>query len=580
MSNSKRRKLDHDNDPLPIQDVIPEILSEINVEIGVRERLSQTLQARIDWADALKAVLEHGGKGISVSPEKVRALASDVLASGEVPSQALFAAPDFTPSGQPSQTSGYPQPQYQSREPYRRPPPRQKPHPSKGKPSFLYISGLAASDTNDTPYLLLRCPICLRTAFSSLQGLLNHARISHSIEWGTHDACIKACAVAEPDLDINSGLEVGSGPSGIRPGLQTIFERAVGVPSAVLESSTSRETVHDDESQHHSQPSIPSLIRTLGIHEETPALAPFLGKEAHRREIKVYDEDVHIIAFNSPSGPPKTSRPAWTMPFAPRHRPEPFSEVISISPPPGPTVLAGDSEMKIVDPLIIARVAISDRSLFLGSEPTPAGMFSTKWMIAVDNPSYTIPVSSILNSVKVTAICDANTVYLPSPECYEPPFVIFGLSSTPFLARVEEPQTAVVEHWVDLDLLKRSSVVLGEEQLVDVELDRLTELKPPSRTKVTFESRQLWNDPVRLPLENDTTSEANEQDEYSEDYRLLLDAAKRFPLIQQAKERAQSETHAPYKLVSSRAQFNNLITGRKQAIKASLLSFDLIVGTS
>jgi hypothetical protein len=78
------------------------------------------------------------------------------------------------------------------------------------------------------------------------------------------------------------------------------------------------------------------------------------------------------------------------------------------------------------------------------------------------------PVSSVLKYVKVTPICDdANAVYLPIAECYEPPLVILGFSNTPFLARVElvfndimrqthdgssyrEPQTAVVEHWVDV----------------------------------------------------------------------------------------------------------------------------------
>ena len=85
-----------------------------------------------------------------------------------------------------------------------------------------------------------------------------------------------------------------------------------------------------------------------------------------------------------------------------------------------------------------------------------------------DNGPQATPVSSVLKCVKVTPICDdANTVYLPVPECYDPPFAILGLSSTPFLARVElifngimkqahndssnrEPQTAAVEHWVDV----------------------------------------------------------------------------------------------------------------------------------
>ena len=66
MSSPKRRKLAHDNNLLPIQDALPDILEQINVEIDVRDRLSQTLQARIDWARTLKAVLEDEGSYFSI----------------------------------------------------------------------------------------------------------------------------------------------------------------------------------------------------------------------------------------------------------------------------------------------------------------------------------------------------------------------------------------------------------------------------------------------------------------------------------------------------------------------------------
>lgn len=293
-----------------------------------------------------------------------------------MPSHILFATPDSTHNACVSPASNPTQARLQPKEPCRRPPPRQKPLPSKGKPSFLFISALGTTNPTEASHLLLRCPVCSRTAFSSLQGLLNHARISHSIEWGSHDACIKACAVAEPNIDIESGIEVGIGPLGIRPGLQTIFERAVGIqsPAAVtIGPSKSGKFLHDDASQDA------PLTQTLGIHEETPDLAPFLGKEAHRREIKVYQEDVDIL--ESESADSLSIRPAWKMSFAPRHHPKTFSQInMNGSSPPELPVFEGESpalegvDMAIMSMLssrsrfhFSARIAISDRSLFVGS---------------------------------------------------------------------------------------------------------------------------------------------------------------------------------------------------------------------
>ena len=94
------------------------------------------------------------------------------------------------------------------------PAPRIKVSPSRtSKATFLFIpSANIAAACNVVPeseFLILKCPVCSRTTFTSLQGLLNHARISHVLEWGTHEECVQACATVDPDSTSKMALKLG-----------------------------------------------------------------------------------------------------------------------------------------------------------------------------------------------------------------------------------------------------------------------------------------------------------------------------------------------------------------------------------
>lgn len=172
-----------------------------------------------------------------------------------------------------------------------RPPPKPKPPTRNPNTTFLYIRSADLElphDENHIQTYLLRCPTCFRTTFTSLQGLLNHARISHSQDWGSHDECVRACAVADPGIDVDAGIEVGLGPVGILPGLRSLFQRAVGAHTA---NGSFSEAGNTAEIQPPQEPTSGlHLARTLGLHKDTPALAPFLGKQAIRRGIKEWDD--------------------------------------------------------------------------------------------------------------------------------------------------------------------------------------------------------------------------------------------------------------------------------------------------
>jgi hypothetical protein len=93
-------------------------------------------------------------------------------------------------------------------------------------------------------------------------------------------------------MDVSAGIEVGLGPVGILPGLRSLFQRAVGAQLANGPSLEADSVAELPGAQPQVEPTLGlHLARTLGLHKDTPALAPFLGKQPTRRGIKVWDND-------------------------------------------------------------------------------------------------------------------------------------------------------------------------------------------------------------------------------------------------------------------------------------------------
>ncbi|KAG6856875.1 hypothetical protein H0H87_012455 [Tephrocybe sp. NHM501043] len=322
MSARKRRRIDEES---LSSTCFAEIISELDLEIALRRRVAETIQSRITWALILQESLRRGGSGSTTS---FKDAAFDALAAIEEPLDVIFAR-EVTPIVPPIQA----QP---ARPP--RPPPKQK-VPRNPNAKFLYIRSSDLEppyDENHVQTYLLRCPTCLRQTFTSLQGLFNHARITHRIEWGTHDDCVRACAVADPDLDVEFGNEVGLGPNGILPGLRSLFNMAVGAHQNRELLDGKEEDVNNATAGRVESPPVASNVtRTLGFHEDTPALAPFLGKETLRRGIKIWGDPNDIVDIdgfhNSVSGSStqvqvSDRRRPWRMHFTHRNDFEPETE--------------------------------------------------------------------------------------------------------------------------------------------------------------------------------------------------------------------------------------------------------------
>ena len=393
------------------------------LEIALRERVLLTVEGRIQWASLLLHSLE-GPESQSLpqsTDDEFQDAALEALDALETPSSFLFETAlleeaEVTPrSFSPLSVQQQPQRSVKTR-------PSRVPKISQPK-KLLYIrlpSGEEASQL-----AILACPACSRTQFSTLQGLLNHARLAHGVEWASHDACITACAVPfNPEDDTlktyeQDGVEVPWGGNVV--GLRRLFERAVGVEGNFSIPHLEATQLHDTQ-QHGSL--IPStlLSRTLGLHAESPSLAPFLGRVPKRRCIHVHDEEEDVDIFTLDKPPHSSgvdygierisSRFSMTFPHRNAARPE-LDLAIDLEAKAATKMEAVDDPASILSNAessrfhITARVRVEDRSLYLSKGGvTPSTVMhghpsyfaerqiqlnsphQYRWMIAVTAPSY------------------------------------------------------------------------------------------------------------------------------------------------------------------------------------------------
>ena len=252
---------------------------------------------------------------------------------------------------------------------------RRSPSTIRTPPKFLYFR-----DVTTNTIARLSCPDCSRGDFPRVQSLLNHCRIQHGREFSSHDDCIRGCAVHVPADEEAWVIENGSElKQGGLPSLRRLFEIAVGSSGTSLEivskndTSATQSNVNQEES-HVSErggPQVPTslpnltsthLSRTLGHHADSPALAPFLGRATKRRGIVIHDENTPTDIV---SGDQVGLRRRWNKPFIPRSRARPALDVEIPAETPIPYTPNVNPVTQGTRFHIVARVTISDRSLWI-----------------------------------------------------------------------------------------------------------------------------------------------------------------------------------------------------------------------
>ncbi|KAJ7900206.1 hypothetical protein B0H14DRAFT_3423601 [Mycena olivaceomarginata] len=390
---------------------------------------------------------------------------------------------------------------------------------------------------------------------SAMPRLFNHARVTHSLAWSSHDECVRHCACKLEEVqggpvdftDLDAGVEVGAGTGGILPGLWSLFEQAV---------------VDDDN------PNFEGLNRTLGIHADTPALASFMGRELIRRGVMVWDPDAVVDVDGFDDEKPRT-RPRWRMPFSHRNvfKDGPPPPQISALPSPATQVPSLQANANGVSMLpaassrfhIATRIVVVDRCLWLSPDQR-LGPDTHKWMISVDAPSYAHHITTVLSSLRVFSPTESLLTTAP-------PFVVIGTAHAPGV-----PQKVVLEHWVELDRMQSSGVVHGDEQIVDVELDRGTVFLPlrkgSGHTPLEVANDAVAPDPGRGKDARKTRNAIPKVKMLGSWQNVLKKLVERFPLtLQDVKGGKRPVPALPYKLVDNPAQFSSLVMGRKKAVE-------------
>ncbi|KAI0754876.1 hypothetical protein C8Q80DRAFT_395020 [Daedaleopsis nitida] len=579
-------------------------LEEIDLEISMRQRIADVVQTRLAWAQLLQQSLQSSANGSS----GLRTASLDALEAIEEPCKLIFCHESRLAQPLPRLQPAIPLPSSIDIEQVTRTSARStrtggraKPPPAPRK-RLLFLRD---SMTNPPEIAKLVCFVCQRSDFSSLQGLLNHCRLSHQLEVGTHDECVQRCAVLVPEEERELVFSTGIELKGISlPSLRRLFELAVGAgengqlpplpakaqPSTIKAETTEQilsprpESVAEDSPQDEVVRQGTHVTRTLGYHIDTPALAPFLGRAPKNRRINVateQDEDVVIEDLSAGSG--LLSGSGWRKPYVHRNvaRRE-VDEVLPLSDLPAPSAnnqaaqtdgnaggqLPGTRMSSGTRFHIAARVQVADYSVVIPPNRRSSARpdHTHCWRLAVTSPSYSLPISTVLSKITVASVTDPPPSTLAEPVVIdEPPFIVTSTTDRPFLARLTfiwagsmNPPTEV-DHWVELDPMLRASAVLGDEQVFDVELDRHTELLP-----VREDVRKVsWED-AHVPEATRTEKAAEEEEEPEPDYALKLRSLlPQYPMIMKGRFNAR----LPYTLVSTPAQLRSLPYGRRKAIE-------------
>ncbi|KAF8272820.1 hypothetical protein EI94DRAFT_1717507 [Lactarius quietus] len=459
------------------------VLEEIDLEIRVRQRMKETIESRIGWASCLQTSLnvvhesqDSESMGDAASASVFQLAAADALHVAETPLLPILSResrfpPHFTPEAIPSR------PAISSTNPYARPYTRlgrlrRSPSSIRPAPQHLYIR-----DSSANTITRLACPDCSRGDFPRVQSLLNHCRIQHAREFGSHDECIRGCAIPVPVDEEAWIIENGSELKNVSlPSLRRLFEMAVGDVGSTSEISpvNNAPSVHQDIGPEHitvpGRETLQSstlthtsthLSRTLGHHVDTPALAPFLGRAPKRRSITTYDENATLDVNRSSDDIP--GRRQWRIPLSHRSRARPALDLMIPVETPLPQLTPHVAPVTQGTRFhIVARVTISDHSLWI---PTNRRSVTTpeqthRWCLSIEAPTYSLPLGAILEHAIITCLSPSPppTPALDEPlEVSGPPFFACGATSQPFLARLRFEWTngslnppIEVEHWVEV----------------------------------------------------------------------------------------------------------------------------------
>ncbi|KAG8745328.1 hypothetical protein FRC10_008345 [Ceratobasidium sp. 414] len=465
---------------------------QLELEIALRKRIAKVVEARIQWAERLKTTLMQGsGEQAAADPTRFKQRAFEEFRAAHAPldldSHTVHPRGSFLLRSLPDTLSQTPYPV----------------HASTSTSKQLYLVPPTSESTSFPPLLLLTCPYpsCPTPHPSTtLQGLLNHARITHgpSYAFASHDEFIAspgATSVLDAKLEperyarvLSEGVRISAG--GVR-GLRALLEGAFGGGEGKM---------------------------GLGFSADTPALAGLLGRRTRKGEIRAFGQDEEVDVERVDGN--KAGKEKWREYgiWVPKRKEKPEVDAFMDEPEdtgtaikdkslPSPSALVRSDGSATKPPVehtqsfsrfyIKKRVVVSDWSQSLRrSQIQPDGP-THRWMIRLTAPSYSDHITTFLSTVRIQC-ASVPPLFEDTITCSTAPFVISRMSSVPFLARVtlvfadERTKDVTVTQWVDLDPMRAGRPILGAEQIFDVELDRNAQPLPVDTSSDNISHSVLW----------------------------------------------------------------------------------------
>ncbi|KAJ1950684.1 hypothetical protein IWQ62_006528, partial [Dispira parvispora] len=176
-------------------------------------------------------------------------------------------------------------------------PQRKRPRPNYREPTSESSTAKAQAQSDslvvrlpDDTLVKMACPTCGRYKFTSLQGFLNHTRISHGVEFASHEEAVRLCStpIDESGASIaptpSRSSAVALQPNWLTAASDTRAESAV-TPGLTANTLLSNQTLSETQRSQ--------LSSTLDYIKRKPG-------------IKVFEEEVDLGSDYSDAGTPAT----------------------------------------------------------------------------------------------------------------------------------------------------------------------------------------------------------------------------------------------------------------------------------
>ncbi|KAJ1660026.1 hypothetical protein IWQ61_000992 [Dispira simplex] len=474
----------------------------------------------------------------------------------------------------------------------------------------------------DDSLVKMACPTCGRYKFTSLQGFLNHTRISHGVEFASHEEAVRLCGTPMDE----SGASVAQTPSrsiavALQPNWLTAASDTPAEPTATpgLTANTLL------SNQILSETQLSQLSSTLDYIKRKPG-------------IKVFEEEVDLDSDHSDVGTPATPtkefvsqrslhKPAKSLREAdgsnagaqtdsptreltaeeeaaridallmpthnkPLHGAEPTglpSPPIVQLPVPFPHLQGRgitnfrDSRFYIAKRILVGNVS---KYIPVAQRPNEYRDSNYKWMVYITTPRGNDHLSTFVEKIKVFL----HPSYRPQDvvELTGPKFQLtrYGWGEFPLRLRLYfvDPRNKPIDiiHQLQLDKTHCGEQVPGHEQIIDLELDRNTRFIPsrkpirhdnksPGNTMDDLENYSLQSTDDDVPFESAVVTPIVDPSGVPwAALPWLWVASDWYPIVLGADARSRWESDylkLPYSTASDETIFNTWSVGKRQAVE-------------